>query len=326
MVDGALKVAEPPRCACEPHGSREVSNTSAAFERGGVRFPARGVATEPPHQLTAAVFFLLCVSVCGRSDDAAAAPPRRAALRPKAQPAWLVQRYVAAPFLVGGRKFDIRALVVITPQYHVLWYNKWILRMCSEEYTADDLHNQVKHISNHCVQTSSAAYGCVPSPDTVGQSGHVTACVAASSAHQVCTHMGRCGRSVTSQQVRRRQRALHRRLSTVHHQSPAIVCLARLGRVRLALSSGGLDVGGRRYLNDTEGSEQAAATLAHCVDQMKRIALHTTEAVREVRTSGPYGWLSYERRQCWAEVWKERAHRGRVGRTTSHFRCWGMTS
>jgi hypothetical protein len=41
--------------------------------------------------------------------------------------------------------------------------------------------------------------------------------------------------------------------------------------------------GGRRYLTDMEGSKQAAATLAHCVDQMKRIALHTTEAVREVR-------------------------------------------
>jgi hypothetical protein len=37
---------------------------------------------------------------------------------------WRVQRYLAAPLLLGGRKFDIRALVVIDPHYHVLWYKK----------------------------------------------------------------------------------------------------------------------------------------------------------------------------------------------------------
>ena len=36
---------------------------------------------------------------------------------------------------------------------------QWILRMCSEAYTCDDLENRIRHISNHCVQTASERYG-----------------------------------------------------------------------------------------------------------------------------------------------------------------------
>ena len=43
-------------------------------------------------------------------------PWRRGPVKPRASPAWLVQRYVARPMLVDGRKFDIRAFALVGSQ------------------------------------------------------------------------------------------------------------------------------------------------------------------------------------------------------------------
>jgi hypothetical protein len=45
-------------------------------------------------------------------------------LRPKPPKAWLIQKYIARPFLLDGRKFDIRALVVVTPNFQIFWYKQ----------------------------------------------------------------------------------------------------------------------------------------------------------------------------------------------------------
>ena len=87
-------------------------------------------------------------------------PWRRArAGRAKPQPAWVVQRLVEDPLLVGGRKFDVRAVAVLTPDRRVLWYPEYVLRMCSEAHSLEDLGNQFALISNHCVQERSESYG-----------------------------------------------------------------------------------------------------------------------------------------------------------------------
>jgi hypothetical protein len=84
----------------------------------------------------------------------------------------------------------------------------------------------------------------------------------------------------------------------------------------------------RRYLTDTEGAEQAAATLLHCVDQMKRIALHTTEAVREVRPGDHRTRLLrlLSVGVCWTDVLDGVTRRARGGRITTRSKCWGTTS
>jgi tubulin--tyrosine ligase len=72
-----------------------------------------------------------------------------------------VQRYVANPMLVDGRKFDVRAFALVTHDKRVFWFNDWIVRTCSELFDMRDvsLANRTAHISNHCVQTRSDKFG-----------------------------------------------------------------------------------------------------------------------------------------------------------------------
>jgi len=81
---------------------------------------------------------------------------------------WMVQRYVARPFLLAGdRKFDVRAVVVVTsasaadaePGLAVWWYKRWILRTSGERYDLSDLGNVAAHITNNCLQKKSPTYG-----------------------------------------------------------------------------------------------------------------------------------------------------------------------
>ena len=78
---------------------------------------------------------------------------------------WMVQRYVTRPFLLAGdRKFDVRAVVVVTssttgPGLAVWWYDRWILRTSGEKYDLDDLSNVAAHITNNCLQKESSSYG-----------------------------------------------------------------------------------------------------------------------------------------------------------------------
>lgn len=85
--------------------------------------------------------------------------PPRVPLRPRPPPAWLVQRYVANPMLVDGRKFDVRAFALVTHDLRVFWFEDWIVRTCSERFDMRDVSNRTAHISNHCVQTQSAKFG-----------------------------------------------------------------------------------------------------------------------------------------------------------------------
>ena len=85
--------------------------------------------------------------------------PVRISLRPKAPPAWLVQKYITNPMLIDGRKFDIRAFALVTHDRKVFWYDDFIIRTCSEQFDMADTTKKTAHISNHCVQTKSEHFG-----------------------------------------------------------------------------------------------------------------------------------------------------------------------
>ena len=86
-------------------------------------------------------------------------PWQRGPVKPRAPPAWLVQRYLANPMLLDGRKFDIRAFALVTHDRRVHFYDDWIVRTCSVPFDMSNLSDRASHISNHCVQVQSESYG-----------------------------------------------------------------------------------------------------------------------------------------------------------------------
>lgn len=71
---------------------------------------------------------------------------------------WVVQRYVARPLLIDGRKFDIRLWVLVTPGGDVYLYRDGVCRTSSEAYRPTDLSNRLIHLTNHCLQETGANY------------------------------------------------------------------------------------------------------------------------------------------------------------------------
>jgi tubulin--tyrosine ligase len=65
---------------------------------------------------------------------------------------WVVQKYIERPFLIHGRKFDIRTWVVVGTRYDVWLWQEGVLRTASERYDPFDLNNELAHLTNHCVQ------------------------------------------------------------------------------------------------------------------------------------------------------------------------------
>lgn len=55
---------------------------------------------------------------------------------------WVVQKYIEKPLLLGGRKFDIRSYVLITPDRQVFFYNDSYVRTSSALYTLADLEDR----------------------------------------------------------------------------------------------------------------------------------------------------------------------------------------
>jgi len=72
---------------------------------------------------------------------------------------WVAQRYVARPLLIRGRKFDMRAWVLVAHDLRVYLYKDGVCRMSSELYDATDLSNRLIHLTNHCLQADGPNYG-----------------------------------------------------------------------------------------------------------------------------------------------------------------------
>eukprot|EP01063_Lacrimia_lanifica_P009299 TRINITY_DN16295_c1_g1_i1.p1 TRINITY_DN16295_c1_g1~~TRINITY_DN16295_c1_g1_i1.p1 ORF type:complete len:864 (+),score=351.28 TRINITY_DN16295_c1_g1_i1:106-2697(+) len=68
---------------------------------------------------------------------------------------WVVQEYLASPFLIHGRKFDIRTWVLLTPDRSVWVYRRGVCRTSSYQYSGASLGNlddHLTHLTNHHIQ------------------------------------------------------------------------------------------------------------------------------------------------------------------------------
>lgn len=72
---------------------------------------------------------------------------------------WIVQKYVEAPKLVHGRKFDIRQFAAVAPDGSVWIYEDSYVRTCSARYDAANLDSKAIHLTNDAVQKNLETYG-----------------------------------------------------------------------------------------------------------------------------------------------------------------------
>uniref|UniRef100_A0A7R9W2A9 Tubulin--tyrosine ligase-like protein 9 n=1 Tax=Chlamydomonas euryale TaxID=1486919 RepID=A0A7R9W2A9_9CHLO len=71
----------------------------------------------------------------------------------------IVQKYIDAPLLVGGRKFDLRAYVLVTPGREVFLHREAYVRTCATPYSLSDVSNKASHLTNDAVQKKTEEYG-----------------------------------------------------------------------------------------------------------------------------------------------------------------------
>eukprot|EP00047_Mylnosiga_fluctuans_P010918 m.18593 g.18593 ORF g.18593 m.18593 type:complete len:531 (-) comp3357_c0_seq2:999-2591(-) len=73
---------------------------------------------------------------------------------------YIVQKYVENPYLVGGRKFDLRIYCLVTSfQPLRAWlYREAFARFTFVRYSMDDLSNTVAHLTNVAIQKKSTEY------------------------------------------------------------------------------------------------------------------------------------------------------------------------
>lgn len=63
---------------------------------------------------------------------------------------WIIQRYLSNPHLCQGRKYVLRCYVLITSvePLRFYWYQDGFAKLASETYSADDLDNLYRHLTN----------------------------------------------------------------------------------------------------------------------------------------------------------------------------------
>eukprot|EP01065_Artemidia_motanka_P030313 TRINITY_DN36324_c0_g1_i1.p1 TRINITY_DN36324_c0_g1~~TRINITY_DN36324_c0_g1_i1.p1 ORF type:complete len:640 (+),score=135.62 TRINITY_DN36324_c0_g1_i1:64-1983(+) len=72
---------------------------------------------------------------------------------------YVAQKYIERPLLIGGRKFDLRTWVVVTPDFDIWLYREGVLRTASEDYQLRDLADRLSHLTNHCIQETGPNFG-----------------------------------------------------------------------------------------------------------------------------------------------------------------------
>ena len=71
---------------------------------------------------------------------------------------WVLQRYVSAPFLLSGRKFDIRVWVLLDSRFNIYLHRSGVLRTSSTQFNMNNLDDHFVHLTNHCIQTQHPDY------------------------------------------------------------------------------------------------------------------------------------------------------------------------
>ncbi|GLI69399.1 hypothetical protein VaNZ11_014003 [Volvox africanus] len=70
----------------------------------------------------------------------------------------ILQKYIELPMLLGGRKFDIRAYVLVGPDGSVWFHKEAYVRTSSTLYDNSDLSNRSSHLTNDAVQKHLDTY------------------------------------------------------------------------------------------------------------------------------------------------------------------------
>ncbi|EGD81575.1 tubulin tyrosine ligase [Salpingoeca rosetta] len=76
------------------------------------------------------------------------------------QQAYIVQRYLQRPYLIGGKKFDLRIYILVT-SYNPLcfWlYREGFARFSGAPFSMEDLSNAFVHLTNVAIQKQAADY------------------------------------------------------------------------------------------------------------------------------------------------------------------------
>ncbi|PNJ57354.1 TTLL9 isoform 10, partial [Pongo abelii] len=73
---------------------------------------------------------------------------------------YVAQRYIENPYLIGGRKFDLRVYVLVM-SYIPLWawlYRDGFARFSNTRFTLNSIDDQYIHLTNVAVQKTSPDY------------------------------------------------------------------------------------------------------------------------------------------------------------------------
>lgn len=75
---------------------------------------------------------------------------------------FVIQKYIANPLLISGRKFDIRCFGLFTcinGTKKGYFYQGGYVRTSSHEFSLDDVEDKMVHLTNDAVQKRSKDYG-----------------------------------------------------------------------------------------------------------------------------------------------------------------------
>lgn len=71
---------------------------------------------------------------------------------------FVIQKYMSKPYLIEGRKFDIRIWVLLGPDLDMYMFEQGYLRLSSEEFNLSDMNTFI-HLTNNAVQKHCKNYG-----------------------------------------------------------------------------------------------------------------------------------------------------------------------
>ena len=71
-----------------------------------------------------------------------------------------MQQYIARPYLIGGKKFDIRIYVLVTSFEPLVAYQfeYGIVRFCTEDYDVSDTSSKTAHLTNNSLNKDAEGF------------------------------------------------------------------------------------------------------------------------------------------------------------------------
>ncbi|CAK4484573.1 unnamed protein product [Aphanomyces euteiches] len=97
-------------------------------------------------------------SACGRGIKVVSSSQVESWIK-KTRP-FIVQRYLASPYLINGFKFDLRLYVLVTSfdPLRVYWFQEGLARFCTVKYSTTQLKNRLAHLTNFSVNKKNDSF------------------------------------------------------------------------------------------------------------------------------------------------------------------------